>query len=130
MKANYEDILSRIDEEPTWYDQNGVPRYGDFNVRLCPNIYSNQAVLLRIACQDCGQEFTVEMHSSLFSPIRHPHKLHYGDPPIHGCVGDTMNCEDLEVLQVWGRVSDEWERRSDLEGLIDVFYAKETDNDG
>lgn len=26
---------------------------------------------------------------------------HYGDPPIHGCVGDTMNCIDLRVVEAW-----------------------------
>ena len=121
MHESYMDIQSRIIEEPTWYDANGTPRYGPFTPERCPNIYSDQVVLLRIACQGCGREFDVEIHGDTFRPIKHPHKLHYGDPPIHRCIGDTMNCYDLEVLEVWHRERGhgEWTRRDDLEGLID-----------
>ena len=118
MKANYLDILTRIAEEPSWYDQNGTPRYGEFHPSDCPNIYSYQVVLLRIACQACGAQFHVEMHSDWWRPIRQPRELHYGDPPIHDCVGDTMNCEDLEVLQVWKKDLSDWTRAHDLEGVI------------
>ncbi|MBD3268526.1 hypothetical protein GF373_17800 [bacterium] len=118
MKENYIDIKSRIAEEPLWYDENGTPRYDPFHPGLCPNIYSTTVVLLRIACQDCGQEFDVEMHGSLFCPIEHPHKLHYGDPPSHGCAGDTMNCEDLEVLEVWYRKDGKWLSFDELTGVI------------
>ena len=62
MHANYFDIISRIDEKPTWYDQNGTPRYEEFNPDLCPNIYAQQVFLLKIACQACGEEFDVEMN--------------------------------------------------------------------
>ena len=121
MHESYIDIKSRIDEEPTWYDDNGTPRYGEFEVRRCPDIYTNQIVLYRIACQACDKEFVVEAHSKWFAHIDHPQKLHYGDPPIHGCVGDTMNCEDIEVLQVWfrDRGLDEWVRVPELEGPMD-----------
>jgi hypothetical protein len=27
--------------------------------------------------------------------------FHYGDPPAHGCVGDTMNCYDLRIVEFW-----------------------------
>jgi hypothetical protein len=89
---------------------------------MCPNIYSNQVVLLRIACQYCGTRFDVEMHSDFFAPIKHPKKLHYGDPPRHGCdgAGDTMNCDDIAVLEVWHREGiGDWVRLMDLEGLMD-----------
>ena len=120
MHSNYEDIKSRINELPKWYDSNGVPRYGKFDPEYCPDIYSEVVVLLKIACQDCGQQFEVELHSDFFSSIKYPKKLHYGDPPIHGCVGDTMNCNDLEVLEVWQREGiGDWTRRSKLEGKIE-----------
>ena len=120
MKSNYADILALTIKEPVWYDENGTPRFVPFRPELCPSIYAGVIVLLRIVCQWCGEEFLVEMHDSVFSPIKHPHKLHYGDPPIHNCVGDTMNCEDLAVMEVWYRehVGD-WIRRPELEGLID-----------
>ena len=37
MKESYEDITSRIPESPSWYDQNGTPRYGEFSPERCPN---------------------------------------------------------------------------------------------
>lgn len=123
MKAQYADITSRIAEEPTWYDMNGAPRYGPFKPEACPNIYAHQVVLLRICCQDCHRRFDVEIHDDgFFHWLGEPKKLHYGDPPIHDCVGDTMNCEDLAVLEVWSRDTGdrlEMVRLKDLEGLIE-----------
>ena len=121
MYSAYSDIRSRIDEEPTWYDYNGVPRYGEI-----PEDCREWAA--RIRCQYCGSEFTVLMVDEVYHaygghlidirigepcPVepneRHlefragglshhdrpndplPDGWHYGDPPIHGCVGDTMN---------------------------------------
>ena len=119
MRNNYEDIRSRIAEQPSWYDSNGAPRYGEFEPSMCPNIYARQVFLLRIACQRCGEQFLVEMNSGWFNKIYEPRILHYGDPPVHGCVGDTMNCDDLEVVQVWNREDCEWVRHSEMEGVID-----------
>lgn len=119
MKAKYLDILSHITEEPSWYDQNGTPRYDEFHPSHCPNIYSDQVVLLRIACQACCKQFHVEMHGNWYSPMGRPRELHYGDPPRHGCVGDTMNCDDLEVLQAWTKDLSDWVRRHDLEGVME-----------
>ena len=124
MKASYEDITSRIQESPTWYDEDGVPRYGKFSPEYCPDIYTNEVFLIRIACQDCGERFDVEMHSHIFEHIANPKELHYGDPPIHGCVGDTMNCEDLEILEAWHRkLLEGWARVSELEGDMDIEEA-------
>jgi len=123
MHAYYEDIRRKIAEEPKWYDCHGVPRYDVFNPRLSPNIYAEEIILLEISCQDCRQKFLVEMnwsvmemvynrHTESFSTImrqwmddkdRHEHwpPFHYGDPPAHGCVGDTMNCFDLRIVEFW-----------------------------
>ena len=123
MKENYEDILSRITEVPKWFDQNGVPRYDEFHPRYCPNIYASRVILLKIACQACGKLFNVEMHYSDWytgANLVHPSRWHYGDPPIHDCVGDSMNCEDIEVLQVWARDAlSDWVRCPHLEGPIE-----------
>jgi len=122
MHDNYQDIRTRIEEEPTWYDENGCPRYGIFTPELCPNIYTNVVALLRIECQHCGESFDVQMSADMWSYNR-CNKLpakewHYGDPPQHRCLGDTMNCEDMEVLQVWVRKWHEqgWNRESEFEG--------------
>jgi len=122
MHENYEDILSRIDEPPKWYDQNGTPRYGDFVPHSCPNIYSSQVGLFKIACQYCHQHFTIEMHSGLFDSRQYcpPSKWHYGDPPTHDCVGDTMNCDDLAVIEFWVKNTELiWRRAKEFEVRID-----------
>jgi hypothetical protein len=36
MLPSYDDIKSRIDDDPKWYDENGVPRYDDFHSKGCP----------------------------------------------------------------------------------------------
>lgn len=123
MKENYEDIKSRIEDPVRWYDSNGTPRYDKFSPDLCPNIYANMVVLLDIECQYCHEAFAVEMHTSSWSDRGHPpKKWHYGDPPIHGCVGDTMNCEDNVVMEVWVQnggkniLLGRWKRMAELEG--------------
>ena len=126
MHENYTDIRERIAEEPTWYDQNGTPRYGLFHPDMCPNIYADECVLLRIACQYCAEEFDVQMSGGVLNHIENPKKLHYGDPPIHEnnhgewcAAGATMNCEDISVLQVWLRPDfGTWTRHPELEGEI------------
>jgi len=119
MHEGYPDIRERIDEEPSWYDANGTPRYGEFTPERCPDIYAHTVVLLQIECQACGRRFKVEMHAGVFEHIEHPQELHYGDPPAHGCVGDSMNCLDLKVLEVWhtNRIEG-WTRHTELEGKI------------
>jgi len=119
MNASYEDIRKRIKKEPLWFDTNGVPRYDKFHPSLSPNIYADEVILLEIACQRCGVKFEVEMNGENFKrllmgepvpsftervkKIRKEKAefspIHYGDPPFHGCVGDTMNCMDLRILQ-------------------------------
>lgn len=114
MLANYEDIKKRIKTEPIWYDSNGVPRYEKFHPDLCPNIYSHEVFLLLIACQDCGKRFLVEMNSQIFSDQRFNGKKdpmpHYGDPPRHSCVGDTMNCDDIEIRELWRQKNMTWKK--------------------
>lgn len=121
MNDAYEDIKSRIKEQPTWYDVYGAPRYGEIPDDLKEHIR-------RIKCQSCGQVFTVCLVHAVyhtfraemfdFVPVSYetvqlrgrsyrlpalyrcvvtergvPNHWHYGDPPCHGCVGDTMNSE-------------------------------------
>jgi hypothetical protein len=124
LKPEYTDITSRIFGEPKWYDQNGTPRYGKFKPELSSDIYADTVVLLLIACQACDTQFKVEMHNSWLKESVVPRNLHYGDPPMHCCSGGgaTMNCEDLEVLEVWhkSRGSREWQRIPEQEGPINI----------
>ena len=131
MLPSYDDIKSRIPEEPKWYDDNGVPRYGDFTPNNVPNIYAEEAMLMEISCQDCGERFLVALQTAgmmdkLWNPKarslserideylkekeHNGFPFHYGDPPIHGCVGDTMNCEDHRIVEFWQRKDYEWVR--------------------
>jgi len=136
MKASYLDIKSKIKEEPLWYDENGTPRYEKFSPELSPNIYAEKVVLLEIACQDCKQRFLVEMNWSPMNMILDRHSesfssnmrqyfksrresnyspIHYGDPPIHGCVGDTMNCYDLRIVEFHKKDNLEFRRMKEYE---------------
>ena len=139
MHNDYPDIRSRIKEEPTWYDCYGVPRYGEFEPSLSPNIYAQEILLVQISCQYCRQKFLVEFnwdrmqeifkgrHFEAFSTVvkkwledeknkDHYPPVHYGDPPAHGCVGDTMNCYDLKIVQFWKKEEHfKWVRKPEFE---------------
>ena len=130
MNRNYLDITSRIKEEPTWWDSNGVPRYGDFLPNMCSDVYAREVALIRISCQACGREFDVEVSwgamdlmTTKSSPLStRISQIHYGDPPNVECcpAGPTMNSEPICLLQFWDRGYEskhEWRRREDLEGI-------------
>lgn len=123
MKSSYDDIKSRIQEVPHWFDTNGTPRYGVFKPENSPNIYAEQVILLAIACQNCKFKFLVELNCDYRSlspkklseqiPVK---KIHYGDPPSHHCVGDTMNSVPLRVVEFWQKTeSCDFERLKSLE---------------
>lgn len=135
MKAKYEDIREKIKEEPLWYDQGGTPRYSKFHPNLSPDIYADEVILLEIACQDCGRRFFVEMDYSVHVKIFDRHMesfsnrlrkwlkegrtnwcpVHYGDPPIHDCVGDTENCWNIRIIEFWKRGEFDWKRDKEFE---------------
>ena len=119
MLASYADIIEVAGErQPDFYDSNGVPRYRPFHPDLGPDIYADEVALLKIACQSCRHEVRVQMHSGFhekmdaaaakleYMPLSSridAKTVHYGDPPRHSCVGDTMNCIDLNVCEYWRR---------------------------
>ena len=113
MHLSYQDIRSRIPEPPTWFDSNGVPRYGEFEPHLA-TIYGREVALLEIACQGCEARFMVALVGgtpTLAEEIS-TGEVHYGDPPSTGCcpAGDTMNCVDLRVVEYWRLESLRWKR--------------------
>lgn len=135
MLHAYPDILELarlLDREPKWWDENGVPRFAEHHPKLCQDIYANEVALLRVACQECHREFLVQMSLSPMDLMRTEMlgqkakslaakvtsgEIHYGDPPRHedGCAaGDTMNVDDLAVVEFWRRGS-EWIRLPELE---------------
>ena len=106
MNQEYHDITSRLGK-PLWFDECGVPRYDPFTPRLCNDIYTDEAVLLEIACQGCYERFKVAMSRNQLERLRIAHArgeslvpaakgeaytlrdeikdrtIHYGDPPHH-----------------------------------------------
>jgi len=129
MKNDYDDIKARINERPLWYDQNGVPRYDKFHPDMASNIYAKQVILMEICCQNCGESFYVEMNwldwgdrpsfkellERFFMKRKEDNAeercyIHYGDPPRHDCIGDTMNSEPIRILEFWHRPDGNWKR--------------------
>ncbi len=153
MLPDYDDIKSRIAEPPTWYDGNGTPRYGEFKPEML-GVYDDCAILVEIACQNCHERFLVgegsyqmdrysaqlrtaalkgtsagdiKMLSAEEYLTRWAEHYSYGDPPAHGCVGDTMGSVEFRVVQAFLRNKDysggadreEWLRQPHLEKDID-----------
>jgi hypothetical protein len=115
MFTDYRDITERITEPPKWWDENGVPRYAEFEPHLAANIYAVEVALVEIACQACGKHFEVafsgqggagagENGRSMANKIRGG-EMEYGDPPDYGNCRDgaTMTCYNLRVIQYWIR---------------------------
>ena len=138
MHTSYEDIMSRIPEEPIWFDEHAVPRYIPFAPREAANIYARFVALLLIACQGCGREFRVAMSQSSMGRyggfdrdgalIQHPAmddafasgNVGWGDPPNVSCcgAGPSMSSEARQVLEFWESArSLDWQRRPDLEAV-------------
>lgn len=140
VKPKYDDILERITEAPTWYDECGTPRYGEFKPNAL-GVYDDLAVLLAIECQECGAIFKVglgrpriqvfldtpEEEIKPMSLTRFSQTVIYGDPPRHdfsrrgACHGgDTMSAIERQVLEAWEEIDFEWVRVPILEGMLDV----------
>lgn len=138
MLADYMDIRKRINEPPQWFDCHGVPRYDEFHPDLSPNIYANEVILLEIECQECRKRLFVELHwtnwnyresfKEFFEKRKRGitvHGIRYGDPPRHGCVGDTMQSISIAVRQFWSkntgtRLKDcDWDRVAEYEQRLD-----------
>jgi len=150
MYAHYEDILSRIDAPPVWFDERAVPRYCEFGPDKVANIYASEVALVEILCQGCAHVFHVAFSELNARGVRiaeaiRNNALHFGDPPNVRCcsAGATMNSEPQRVLQCWRRhderytepfgngrrVTDshrfhEWTRDPTLEVEIDLDWAK------
>lgn len=132
MLQDYPDIRSRIAKEPTWFDNNGTPRYRDFHPSLMPDIYADECLLYEIECQGCGLKYLVaeswckhlngwrgdDPVAPLSMRVRRK-SIHFGDPPCFTCAsGATMNCIDIKTVQFWRRErAGEWRRVLELEGV-------------
>ena len=64
MHQHYKDILDRIAEPPVWFDEHGVPRFGDFSPRNLSNIYASSSPITR------ATQSLLERCSNASSPTR------------------------------------------------------------
>jgi hypothetical protein len=131
MFVDYSDITERIAETPKWWDENGVPRYVEFEPRRAANIYAVEVVLLDISCFMCLRRFQVALSGqggahrdeagvSLANKILSG-DIDYCDPPNYGNCRDgaSTGCFNLAVLQYWRRdTPGDWERNSNLEIVL------------
>jgi hypothetical protein len=131
VQNNYDDILERIQEEPKWWDEHGVPRYAVFTPGRA-EVYVDECCLLRITCQNCGTDFDVCLSRSRHDPpslaeLIETRVLAYGDPPNSGCcnAGSTMSAVPRRVLQYWNRVRGDWLRDERLEKDVLPVWASD-----
>lgn len=141
MLPDYRDIRDELGE-PLWFDDRGVPRYQPFHPDML-DVYITFGALLEVRCQSCKQTFRVgrgvdapgRQSSDLEEMLPDPQGVgafHFGDPPRHDCVGDTMNSLPMRVLQFWrrdGESPQEWRRDEDCEvswseeGSVDAIFG-------
>lgn len=143
MNEYYKDIIEKIPEKPTWFDEHAVPRYCQFSPREIANIYADECALVLIACQSCKTEFKVALSHDKMDNVRYrmmfdrdcpslaneigDRTIHYGDPPNIECcpTGPTMNSVPIKVLQYWERWNIfEWKRHKELEIEVKPDWAK------
>jgi hypothetical protein len=143
MYQPYLDIIEKLGA-PKWWDENGVPRYEDFEPRLCADIYAKYAALIEIECQGCEKHLAVSASWSLLRNVKdiawdengkngQPKEglpkqgdagcFGYGDAPWHGhngdfnnqCGGTTMTTSTVRILQCWKRDAFDWLRMPEHE---------------
>lgn len=129
MNRCYADIIDKLGE-PSWFDENAVPRYCEFHPSKL-DIYAREAALVLIKCQSCDKEFNVAFsmstHQLVIGELSIQNSivnemLEYGDPPSLNCcaAGPTMTAITHKVLEYWERPDHNWVRDSELEKTFEV----------
>ncbi len=139
MKDDYSDITSLIDQEPTFYEESGVPRYSAFKPDMF--LHAQEVALVEIQCQSCGKRFSVVLcwdsykkrpPFSKFIEEGNLANIDYGHPPRHGVefqdgkwscyAGDVMSSESVKILEFWQEVptkkSVRWKRQKKYEVVL------------
>jgi hypothetical protein len=110
MQPEYLDIRSRIAAQPDWFDEHGVPRYGNFHPSATASIYVTEVALAEVTCQFCKRPFRVALshvnfRASTIAEAIASHTLDYGDPPNVRCcgAGPMSNSIMRRTLEYWHR---------------------------
>lgn len=126
MFRHYHDILSRISEEPTWWQEGGIPRYGPFDPKESTGIHCNEVVLIEIACQHCDRRFLVtverdEIDRKLAQEIVDG-EMGWGDPPNVQCcgAGPVDTSVPIRVVEYWARGHREYLRPTTTPGVSSI----------
>lgn len=123
MNRSYEDLMALTSVKPSFFQKDGVPRWGAFQPGTSTDVYAVEAVIMEISCQSCDGRFHVLMErrshgepTTLAQRIADG-SIHYGDPPNVGCCpgGPSMNSEPVRILEYWSRERMDWTRNSSLE---------------
>jgi hypothetical protein len=125
MKTKYTDIFElaklsgRADGAiPKWYDENGVPRWHDFDPSMLANIYAERCALIEIACQNCQHIFHVAISDD--DVMDNEFIFEYGDPPNIDCcdAGPAMGSVPIKILEYYERNSStkhKWVKKQEAE---------------
>lgn len=123
MNRSYEDLMSLTPARPSFFQKDGVPRWGTFQPGVSTDVYAVEAVVMEISCQSCDGRFHVLMErrshgdpTTLAQRIADG-SIHYGDPPNVDCClgGPSMNSEPVRILEYWSRERMDWTRDPSLE---------------
>lgn len=135
MHRSYHDILSLIPQNPTFWQEGGIPRFMPFTPRDATGVYTTEAVLAKIRCQNCHESFVVLFEQkngdldrlgreapSIAERITSK-SLHYGDPPNVTCcaAGPSMNSELCEILEYWSRNHQEFVKEGKITDMVAYF---------
>jgi hypothetical protein len=125
MYQYYSDILSAATQSVQWFDEHGVPRFCAFSPERIADFYAKECALLKVACQECGEENLMCVSRGSYDSLHLAGRLlsrsSFGDPPNTNCcaAGPTMTADVLAVVQFWERGPDLiWRRNPKLE----IFY--------
>lgn len=104
MKARYDDIIAKAGA-PLWWDENGVPRYAQFEPFHCDPA-ARQAALLKAACIHCRRDCYLAVSSrqtnlDIMSDLAARGMSLYGLLPHFDHCGRINMGELLGIVSIW-----------------------------
>jgi hypothetical protein len=132
MYPSYDDVTSRIQEEPIWWDR-GFPRYCEFHPTKL-TVHGKCAILAHVVS---GNEVSFKIGLAVDDPDSVKRGIILGDlflgpVPWHGGADATMRSETIAINEFWEREEpDGWHRNREFErdlcGAFDHLPPKPVD---